>query len=65
MGEIQWNNSFCSLTYTGRVKNDIESNELLNKYKKVARVIVQEETYYLFLYEGHSISSANSHAFFH
>ena len=27
MGEIQWNDSFCSLTYTGRVKTDIESDE--------------------------------------
>ena len=27
MGEIQWNNSFCSLTYAGVEEIDIESDE--------------------------------------
>ena len=38
MGEIQWNNSLCSLTYTDGVKIDIESDE--QRHKKVARAIV-------------------------
>ena len=38
----------------------------MNKYKKKLHVLLfKKKPTISFLYEGHSISSANSHAFFH